>query len=211
MPKTIPIVTRPIRIMGLLRMLSTETDSKKVSFIKQTQQQKQKHKRQESEGIVSRLTRWSLHEENLATQRLDAENPRRLALALHRHLLALVRPLVAAERLPGLDGAILADVDAQRLEGVCGAVHVEQVRVGRDVVEAEGVDHGQRGVEALVQAGQRGVGAGREEEGVRLGGEGDGEGDLGGGGGGGAEDCAGEDGEEGWELHCGGGFFLLGG
>lgn len=77
-------------------------------------------------------------------------------------------------------------------------MHVEEVRVGRDVAEAKGVDRAQRGVEALVQAGERGVGAGREEEGVRLGGEGDGEGDLGGGG---AEDCAGE-GEEGCQLHC---------
>ena len=91
----------------------------------------------------------------------------------HRQRLALIRPVIPAKRLPGLDFASIGrDIDAQGAEPLRGAVHVDEVGPGRaDVAEDEGVDGGDgRGV-VLVQGAERRVRGGREAEGVGLGGE----------------------------------------
>lgn len=116
-------------------------------------------------------TLWSLGEVVLGPQgsNLDA-----LALAAvpNGQGLTLVVPLVASECLPGLEGAVGGDVDAQRAEGVGCAVNVDQVRRRRrDVAKDEGVERRHRRLVPRAQRRQRGVRRRRQRKGVRLDGE----------------------------------------
>lgn len=98
----------------------------------------------------------------------------------HGHRLAFISPFVAAERIPRLDGILSilprGNVDAERAKAVGRAVHVGEVRAGRDVVEDECVEGGERRGVVRGEGREGGVGGGREGEGIGRGGEGEREG-----------------------------------
>lgn len=148
MPKTIPMVTRPMRIIGLLRMLKTET------IIAHHRVSTRIHLTEKKDWCIfkgyKKLTGRPLKKVKLAAQRphLDAfaHTP------IHdRQRLALIPPLITTVRLPGGKAPIGGNIDAQRLEAIGRAVDVCEVRVRRDVVKKEGVCGGERRAEVLVQ------------------------------------------------------------